>query len=126
MDVLGSIWGGSAFKFGIYKRCDTSKKESQNGRTYNENYAWLTRYGKNETEAFYNVKDKIIQIIKASQNNRLEDIEKIDFGDAVKWKIAFHYQNINNIKIVNIFSKNVLNLIASGEIKDKVKDISDL
>lgn len=121
LDGLGSIWGGSAFKFGIYKRSDTSKKESQNGRTYNENYAWLTRYGKNETEAFYNVKDKIIQIIKASQNNRLEDIEKIDFGDAVKWKIAFHYQNINNIKIVNIFSKNVLNLIASGEIKEKLK-----
>lgn len=121
MDVLGSIWGGSAFKFGIYKRSDTSKKETQNGRTYNENYAWLTRYGKNETEAFYNVKDKIIQIIKASQNNRLEDIEKIDFGDAVKWKIAFHYQDIKNIKIINIFSKDVLNLIASSEIKEKLK-----
>ncbi|BEJ60138.1 TPA: hypothetical protein ACH6H0_001579 [Campylobacter jejuni] len=48
-------------------------------------------------------------------------IENIDFGDAIKWKIAFHYQDVNNIKIVNIFSKNVLDLISLNEFKEKLK-----
>lgn len=34
LDNLGSIWGGSAFKFGIYRRNDESQKESSNGRLY--------------------------------------------------------------------------------------------
>ncbi|EAI8074392.1 hypothetical protein CSL32_06945, partial [Campylobacter jejuni] len=48
-------------------------------------------------------------------------IENIDFGDAIKWKIAFHYQDVNNIKIVNIFSKNVLDLISLNKFKEKLK-----
>ncbi len=36
-------------------------------------------------------------------------------------KIAFHYQDVNNIKIVNIFSKNVLDLISLNEFKEKLK-----
>lgn len=91
LDNIGSIWGGSAFKFGIYKRDKEDEKQSNKGRSYSQNYAWLTKYGNNENEVFNNVKNKIIKIIQASQNNDLETIEKIDFGDAVKWKIAFHY-----------------------------------
>ncbi|EAK7543678.1 McrB family protein, partial [Campylobacter jejuni] len=37
------------------------------------------------------------------------------------WKIAFHYQDVKNIKIVNIFSKNVLDLISLNEFKEKLK-----
>ncbi|EAI8398829.1 McrB family protein [Campylobacter jejuni] len=121
LDNLGSIWGGSAFKFGIYRRNDESQKESSNGRLYSQNYAWIAKYGNNENEAFNNIKEKIIQIIQASQDNNLKAIEKIDFGDAIKWKIAFHYQDVKNIKIVNIFSKNVLDLISLNEFKEKLK-----
>ncbi|ELE2235308.1 McrB family protein [Campylobacter jejuni] len=121
LDNLGSIWGGSAFKFGIYRRNDESQKESSNGRLYSQNYAWIAKYGNNENEAFNNIKEKIIQIIQVSQDNNLKAIEKIDFGDAIKWKIAFHYQDVKNIKIVNIFSKNVLDLISLNEFKEKLK-----
>ncbi|QSY20614.1 McrB family protein [Campylobacter jejuni] len=121
LDNLGSIWGGSAFKFGIYRRNDESRKESSSGRLYSQNYAWIAKYGNNENEAFNNIKEKIIQIIQASQDNNLKTIEKIDFGDAIKWKIAFHYQDVKNIKIVNIFSKNVLDLISLNEFKEKLK-----
>ncbi|PJQ88306.1 endonuclease [Campylobacter jejuni subsp. jejuni] len=121
LDNLGSIWGGSAFKFGIYRRNDESQKESSSGRLYSQNYAWIAKYGNNENEAFNNIKEKIIQIIQASQDNNLKTIEKIDFGDAIKWKIAFHYQDVKNIKIVNIFSKNVLDLISLNEFKEKLK-----
>lgn len=121
LDNLGSIWGGSAFKFGIYRRNDESQKESSSGRLYSQNYAWIAKYGNNENEAFNNIKEKIIQIIQASQDNNLKTIEKIDFGDTIKWKIAFHYQDVKNIKIVNIFSKNVLDLISLNEFKEKLK-----
>ncbi|EAH6017253.1 McrB family protein [Campylobacter jejuni] len=121
LDNLGSIWGGSAFKFGIYRRNDESQKESSSGRLYSQNYAWIAKYGNNENEVFNNIKEKIIQIIQASQDNNLKTIEKIDFGDAIKWKIAFHYQDVKNIKIVNIFSKNVLDLISLNEFKEKLK-----
>ena len=38
---LGSIWGGSAFKFGIYRRDKTATKEAADGRVWGEKYAWL-------------------------------------------------------------------------------------
>lgn len=104
-----------------YRRNDESQKESSSGRLYSQNYAWIAKYGNNENEAFNNIKEKIIQIIQASQDNNLKTIEKIDFGDAIKWKIAFHYQDVKNIKIVNIFSKNVLDLISLNEFKEKLK-----
>ncbi|EAH8848482.1 AAA family ATPase [Campylobacter lari] len=121
LDDIGSIWGGSSFKFGIYKRNSNDDKENLKGKTYNDNYAWLSKYGNNQDEAFNKIKQIIINIIQASKNNDLESIEKIDFGDATKWKIAFHYQNVENIKIVNIFSKNVLDLISLNEFKEKLK-----
>ncbi len=121
LDDIGSIWGGSSFKFGIYRRNDEDQKESSSGRLYSQNYAWLAKYGNTENEAFNNVKEKIIQIIQASQDNNLEAIEKIDLGDAIKWKIAFHYQNIKNIKIVDIFSRGILDLISSNKFKNKLK-----
>lgn len=121
LDDIGSIWGGSSFKFGIYRRNDEDQKESSSGRLYSQNYAWLAKYGNTENEAFNNVKEKIIQIIQASQDSNLEAIEKIDLGDAIKWKIAFHYQNIKNIKIVDIFSRGILDLISSNKFKNKLK-----
>ncbi|TXE84466.1 AAA family ATPase [Campylobacter peloridis] len=118
---VGSIRGGSISKYGIYKRNFSDDKENLKGKIYNDNYVWLSKYGNNQDEAFNKIKQIIIDIIQASKNNDLETIENIDFGDATKWKIAFHYQNIENIKIVNIFSKNVLDLISLNKFKEKLK-----
>ncbi|MFK0451909.1 endonuclease, partial [Campylobacter coli] len=103
LDNLGSIWGGSAFKFGIYRRNDESQKESSSGRLYSQNYAWIAKYGNNENEAFNNIKEKIIQIIQASQDNNLKTIEKIDFGDAIK---SVSYTNMTlpqNLQVLILF-----------------------
>jgi 5-methylcytosine-specific restriction protein B len=35
---LGSIWGGSAFKFGIYSRKDQSENLNGSGRSYSREY----------------------------------------------------------------------------------------
>ncbi|EAI5560973.1 endonuclease, partial [Campylobacter lari] len=88
LDDIGSIWGGSSFKFGIYKRNFNDDKEKLKGKIYNDNYAWLSKYGNNQDEAFNKIKQIIINIIQASKNNDFETIENIDFGDATKWKIA--------------------------------------
>ena len=54
-------------------------------------------------------------MIQCSKNNQFNEIEKIDLEHSYKWKIAFHYQNINDMRIVCIFSKSILQKIAKGE-----------
>lgn len=115
LDKLGSIWGGSGFKFGIYKRNVKDIKENGQGFIYTKDYAWLKKYGETKDEAFAKVKSYIIKIIELSQQNQLDKIDKIDLGHSYKWKIAFHYQDIKDMKIVCIFSENVLQKIAKGE-----------
>jgi hypothetical protein len=109
LDKLGSIWGGSSFKFGIYSRNDKGIKENVSGRMYSEKYGWLNKYGASEAEAFKNVKLQIIETIDAVQKNELERIDQIDLGGAYKWKIAFHYQNsLDQAVCINIFARRVL------------------
>lgn len=105
LKTLGSIKGNFSHTFGVYCRKSNEDKTNQRGLMYNDKYAWCQKYGNNENEAFKKVKDLILQIIEASQNNNLEAIDSIDLGDLLKWKIAFHYQNPNDMKIFCIFQK---------------------
>lgn len=119
LDKIGSIWGGSAFKFGIY-RCNKIEKDRIEGkRKYESGYAWLIKYGDTKEQAFATIKSKIIEIIKASKANDLGQIDSIDFSPAIKWKIAFHYQNIDDFKIIDIFQKEMLENIAEYELGDR-------
>ncbi|MGX2982154.1 McrB family protein [Helicobacter sp. 23-1045] len=116
LETLGSIWGGSGFKFGIYRRSNTETKEQGSGKIYDENYGWFEEYGKTPSEAFEKIKSLIIQVIEYSQNNNLIEIDKINLWFLYKWKIAFHYQNPNNMKIFCIFAKQKLAEIADNEL----------
>lgn len=108
---LGSIVGGSSYKFGIYKMGATSKTESATNRTNDGEYAWHTKYGNERESAFESLKKAIIKIAKSAQNNSLEIIDEIDLGHAYKWKIAFLYGNFN---CVNMFKLDALHIIASN------------
>jgi 5-methylcytosine-specific restriction endonuclease McrBC GTP-binding regulatory subunit McrB len=119
-EYLGSIWGGSAFKFGIYKKKDISKTIKAKNRVTDGEYAWLLKYGKTKEEAFQKVKTILIEIINNAQNNTIENIDKIDLGNAYKWKIAFLY---SDYKIVNIFKQESL-IEAAQSIGYKDKDHS--
>jgi 5-methylcytosine-specific restriction endonuclease McrBC GTP-binding regulatory subunit McrB len=101
----GSISGGSAYKFGIYKRKDTTKEVNSGNRITDGVYAWHSKYGNTREEAFANVKQMIVTIVKASINSHFNEIDSIDLGDAIKWKIAFLY-NSNNL--VPIFKRDAL------------------
>lgn len=108
---LGSVAGGSSYKFGIYKMADTSKTEKASNRTNNGIYAWHTKYGETQEEAFRNVKDIIIKVVTFAQSNSLEIIDNIDLGHAYKWKIAFMYGNFN---CLNVFKIDALHVIANS------------
>lgn len=102
---LGSIWGGSSYKFGIYKRRDRKTQVAAGHRITDGEYAWFEKYGATRNEAFGKVKIILISIIEAVQNDELEEIDAVDLGDAYKWKIAFLYGNWN---VVNIFKNESL------------------
>ena len=68
---LGSIWGGTAFKFGIYQRgnADSSGKKSR-GVIYGDKYAWRACLGHSPEEAFAAVKKNVLSVIDAVQSGK--------------------------------------------------------
>jgi len=61
LDKMGSIWGGSSFKFGIFSRRDKTPKPSGGGDSYTEDYGWYTKYGATPEAAFAKVKSIVVQ-----------------------------------------------------------------
>lgn len=103
---LGSIWGGSSYKFGIYEY--HNKPNAADPRiTSNEQYAWYTKYGKTTAqEAFEVVRATIVKIALNANNGNFEAIEGItELGEAYKWKIAYLY---SNNQLVPIYKKEML------------------
>jgi 5-methylcytosine-specific restriction protein B len=99
---LGSIWGGSSFKFGIYEKDQKHKTYSTRGRLSDSEYAWYAKYGNTRVEAFEKVKSLLIKVLDAVKEKNYPAIDNIDLGDTIKWKLAFIY---SDFKILNIFSK---------------------
>ena len=105
LEDLGSIWGGSSFKFGIFSRKDKTDKPEGGGASYSDDYGWYSKYGETADEAFLKIREIIVSVAKAATQGDLEAIEAADLGQVVKWKIAFHYQNRSKQCVVNIFKK---------------------
>lgn len=122
---LGSIWGGSAYKFGIYKRSDVNKELSESYRKTDGEYAWHVKYGATKEEAFKSLKNIVLEIINSVKQGDLQKIDKIDLGPAYKWKIAFLYSNFN---IINIFKYDALKYLSVKRGFDfkKGSSVSDL
>lgn len=117
LEPLGSIWGGSSLKFGIYSRANTEKDPSgQNGVTANARYAWYSRYGHSEDEAFTRVRDLIVATAKAAREGDLDDIESIDLWPILKWKIAFLYQNRQQPSVLPIYLRKYLIAALGGSV----------
>lgn len=116
-EKLGSIWGGSAFKFGIYSRKDQSDKEDGAGKSYTADYAWYTKYGNTLEEAFANVKTIVVKIANSARTGNLSVIEQADLGPAIKWKIAFLYQNRENPTVLNVYDIDHLRAAVGDEDK---------
>ena len=108
LDKLGSIWGGSAFKFGIYCRDKTEAKASSRGRIWGDTYAWQSKFGKTEQEAFATIRARIIETLDAAQAGNFERVDEIDLAPVLKWKVAFLYQDQAHPGVFPIFKKDAL------------------
>ena len=67
-EPLGSIWGGSSFKFGIFEFDQTSENANKDsaGVLRDEKYKWLQKYGNSADEAFEKIKSIIVSIAEAN------------------------------------------------------------
>ncbi|MGZ8910755.1 MAG: AAA family ATPase [Methylococcaceae bacterium] len=114
---LGSIWGGSAFKFGVYSRKNQSDKKDGAGKSYSTEYGWYSKYGTTPEAAFERVRAIIIEIANAAHSGSLDIIENADLGTAIKWKIAFLYQDRSTPTVLPVYKAALL----AAYLEDKSK-----
>ena len=101
----GSIWGGSAYKFGIFKRSNTESQLENDRYLTDGEYSWSKKYGSTREEAFNTIKKIVLSIAESSMKGEFGNIDGQDLGDVVKWKIAFLY---NTSKLIPVFKKDIL------------------
>ena len=105
---LGSIWGGSAYKFGVFARDPRKQQIDDSTHGSNEKYGWYKCYGSSPEDVLKYVKGAFSQIIAAIKSGEMSKIDDINFGHAIKWKIAFLYQSIDNPIMVPIYNRAML------------------
>ncbi len=126
LDQMGSIWGGSSFKFGIYSRKNKTAKPGSRSASYTQDYAWYTKYGASPEEAFAKVKALVLQVAEASARGDYSAINAVDLGTAYKWKIAYHYQNRDNPGVVALFKRSRLRTWLTGRVSPIPDQISEM
>ena len=118
---LGSIWGGSAYKFGIFKYNERPKGTASHVMC-DDTYAWYTKNGQTAEEAYALVKNEIVKIANHAKKGELEAIDKITtFGEVFKWKIAFLY---SDEKLIPIYNREMLETVAAEFGIDEPKEKS--
>lgn len=107
---LGSMWGGSSLKFGIYRRKDTKPKPNNRGLIFTEKYGWYEKFGKTPDEAFAKVRELIVDIVKSVRAGNLERLDEIDqwLWPVYVWKIAFIYQDQNKKILIPVYKGSSL------------------
>jgi len=121
----GSIWGGSAYKFGVFSRENTKNKVTGTMRLTDGVYSWLGKHGSTAEEAFQKVKGMLLKIAKAAVANDLEAMDDVDLGNAVKWKVAALYSSDN---VIPLYSDKILNKVGVelGLSKKECKTVSKI
>lgn len=108
---LGSIWGGSSYKFGIYRY--EKRPDNPSVVVSDEEYAWYKKYNaSNKDEAYQIVLKAIVSIAESASKGDFEAIEEDNtFGTVVKWKIAFLYANE---MLLPFYKRDMLEKLASA------------
>ncbi len=105
-EKLGSIWGGSAYKFGIFKMRNEAP-DDRSGYESDGQYKWVGKFGKDRETAFDKIKEELIAVIEASQKDELEVVDQSSLGHMFKWKVAALY----NKNIPHIYSPKAVNYL---------------
>ena len=116
---LGSIFGGSSYKFGIYKYAN--RPDNPTIVVSDDEYAWYKRYdAKDRNKAYQIVLASIVKTAEAASQGRFADIDKdTTLGKVVRWKTAFLY---SGKKLVPIYKKSMLKSCAAALGYDNTKD----
>jgi 5-methylcytosine-specific restriction protein B len=108
---LGSFWGGSSYKFLIY-RYNKRPAEGDPRVISDDQYAWYANLGKDTAEEAYKViRDEIIKVATLAKAGDYEAIDNLDrLGHSYKWKIAFLY---SDEKLIPVYNRGMLISFAS-------------
>ena len=127
LDELGSIWGGSSFKFGVYSRKDIEDKSSDVKLSYSTTHGWYSSLGTSAEAAFEKVRGFVAQVSVWAAKGDLDAIEAFEhLGEAFKWKIAFHYQNRQAPMIVDIFKRAPLAMFVGGTASQNMASLQEM
>lgn len=99
---LGSIKGGDSSKFGIYER-KADPKGQREFISSDSRHSWKNKYGNSAEQAFSVIKKNINAVIYAVQSGDIQPIEDLDFESALKWKLAFIYQDHTKPLVLPIY-----------------------
>ena len=108
---LGSFWGGSSYKFLIY-RYNNRPAEGDPRVISDDQYAWYANLGKDTAEEAYKVvRDEIVKVATLARAGDYEAIDNLDrLGHSYKWKIAFLY---SDEKLIPVYNRGMLISFAS-------------
>jgi 5-methylcytosine-specific restriction enzyme B len=122
-EKLGSVWGGSAFKFGVYSRKNQSDKPGGAGRAYSTEYGWYAKYGSTAEEAFERVRELVCEVAQAARAGDLEAVQRVDLGTTIKWKLAFLYQDRSSPTVLPVYSGDHLAAYLERTSKRNIADL---
>lgn len=108
---LGSFWGGSSYKFLIYRY--NKRPEAGDSRVVSDDkYAWYTNLGKETAEEAYEfVRNEIVKVATLAAAGDFDSIDSLDtLGHSYKWKIAFLYSNES---LIPIYNRGMLQIVAT-------------
>jgi 5-methylcytosine-specific restriction protein B len=124
LDKLGSIWGGSSFKFGVFSRKDEEAKQNDARLSYSDSHAWYSALGTTANEAFLKVRSFVVQVAEMAAKGDLDGIESLEvLGEACKWKIAFHYQDRRSPSILCVFKKEMLSAFVGDPTRQTMAEL---
>lgn len=106
---LGSIWGGSSFKFGVY-RLKHAFKAGRAGYMTDGTYAWVGKYGSTAEEAFDTIRKVILEVMDAVSEgpDGASKIDAAEISHMLKWKVAFLYQDRSAPWVVPIYKTEAI------------------
>jgi hypothetical protein len=114
-DVLGGIGGGSAYKFGVFKRKAVKEEALDSAYGTDGVYAWAKKYGSTADETFQTIKAGLIEVVDAALRGDSGAIDKMELPPMLKWKAACLYQNQKNPCIIPIYYDSALKYLAFGD-----------
>lgn len=117
---LGSIQGNTALKFGIYAQSAKAmgQRESSRGVIFAGGYGWRESWGQTPDEAFRSVRQAVVELAQAARQGQLERVESSPLSPMYKWKLAFLYQNRQQVRLLPIYSTDLLRALADDELGD--------